>query len=89
MLIYGAAFVIGVLLFYRELEQRSAASEASASAQAYADTTVYAELGQQAEETNIPAMGQLPITEAPQTGLSATLPVQTNPLILASYQTSA
>lgn len=86
VLVWGIGLVIGLLLFYKELEARSAASSSAASAQAYADTTLYAELGQQSEPTNVPTGGSLPLTEIPQGGFNDALPAQTNLLILANMQ---
>lgn len=87
VLVWGIGLIVGLLLFYKEIEARKAASSSAAQAQAYADTTLYAELGQASEETNIPTGGSLPLTEIPNADAGGALPSQTNALILANMQT--
>ena len=74
ILVYGSAILAGLVWAYEEYEKNVAAAQASASARAYADTTLFAELGQASEPTNIPAGGALPANTA------ALQPVSLGPL---------
>lgn len=82
----GISVVIGLLWAYETYEKHASATQQQGVASAYADTTLYAELGQQSEETNIPAGGELPsnpITEA-LPGTAGLGEGQSNPAILAA-----
>lgn len=82
----GLSVIVGALWAYEAYEASAASRQQQGVATAYADTTLYAQLGQQAEETTIPAGGELPsnpITEA-LPGTSVLGAGQSNTLILAA-----
>lgn len=84
----GLSVIIGVLWAYEAYEAHASATQQQGVAAAYADTTLYAQLGQAAEETTIPAGGELPsnpITEA-LPGTSVLGAGQSNTAILAAGQ---
>lgn len=81
ILVIGGLSAIALALVYMSWQHKQEAA-ANTAENAIDTASAYAIYGQNVETTNIPAMGELPITEVPQDTLPP--PTQSNALIIAA-----